>query len=167
MAGITAQTVNRIKDRISPVQVIEYYTGGSGQRNRWTCPFHDDRHPSITVKGTRWTCWACGANGDVIDFTRRFYGVGFYEAIAKLGRDFGVPVETEPTGRMDPSERRRQILEDIDRKNRREYRAWLDDRIDTLTICRRVLMQHNAPAWEIQMYDDELDSLTAEREECR
>ena len=160
---ISRQTIQDIKNRVSPEQVIEYYTGRQGQHNRYLCPFHNDKHPSISVKGTRWTCWACGASGDIIDFTKQYFGIGFRDAVVKLGVDFGIPVEADATGAPDPKALEKKVLAGIDRKNQEELKASIEDRINTLTICRRLLMQHGAPAWEIDIYDQELDELTGRK----
>lgn len=160
--NISTQTIQDMKDRIPPERVIEYYAGVQGVHNRYLCPFHNDKHPSISVKGQRWTCWACGASGDIIDFTKRYFGIGFRDAVAKLGADFGVPVEADATGRSDPAALEKKVLAEIDRKNSSQYKAWIKDRIEKLTICRRLLLQHGAPAWLIETYDRELDELLKE-----
>lgn len=38
------------------------------------CPFHDDKHPSMKVD-RRFHCFGCQADGDVIDFTARLFGL--------------------------------------------------------------------------------------------
>lgn len=50
------------------------------------CPFHDDTTPSMSVAGVpdRFTCFGCGAHGDVIDFVRRLHGMTFVEAARSL-----------------------------------------------------------------------------------
>ena len=47
------------------------------------CPFHDDKHPSMKVD-RRFHCFACQADGDVIDFTSRLFGLSSKEAALKL-----------------------------------------------------------------------------------
>ena len=52
------------------------------------CPFHDDRKPSLTVHIGHggFKCMACGVKGgDVLDFHRQKYGLGFIEAAKELG----------------------------------------------------------------------------------
>jgi DNA primase len=53
------------------------------------CPFHNDHHPSLKLD-KRYYCFACGASGDVIDFTAKFFGVSVHSAAIKLARDFGI-----------------------------------------------------------------------------
>ena len=51
------------------------------------CPFHDDKHPSMKVD-RRFHCFGCQADGDVIDFTARLFGLSGKEAALKLAEDF-------------------------------------------------------------------------------
>jgi DNA primase len=50
------------------------------------CPFHEDVTPSLSVGGVpdRFHCFGCGASGDVIDYVRRRFDLGFLEAVASL-----------------------------------------------------------------------------------
>ena len=55
------------------------------------CPFHGDRHPSLSVneeKGS-FVCYACGERGDVFAFVSKIENVGFVEAANKLSIDSG------------------------------------------------------------------------------
>ena len=49
------------------------------------CPFHDDKHPSMKVD-RRFHCFGCQADGDVIDFTARLFGLNKKEAAQKCFR---------------------------------------------------------------------------------
>lgn len=72
----------------------EYYrkqgvklTGGGEWKNA-ICPFHDDTRPSLRVhlESGAFRCWACGTRGgDVLDFHRERYGLGFEDAAKQLG----------------------------------------------------------------------------------
>ena len=53
-------------------------------RGKALCPFHDDHHPSMSIKNNRYRCWACGENGDVIDFVMKRDGLAFHEAVRRL-----------------------------------------------------------------------------------
>lgn len=50
------------------------------------CPFHPDRSPSFTIYSDdrRFQCFGCGAEGDVLDFVQRAYGVKLVGAIEML-----------------------------------------------------------------------------------
>ena len=53
------------------------------------CPFHGDKHPSMKVDN-RFHCFACQADGDVIDFVGRLFQLSPYKAVEKLKEDFGM-----------------------------------------------------------------------------
>ena len=53
------------------------------------CPFHGDKHPSMKVD-SRFHCFACQADGDVIDFVGRLFQLSSYKAVEKLKEDFGM-----------------------------------------------------------------------------
>lgn len=64
------------------------------------CPFHNDRNPSMKLYHHRFHCFGCQADGDVIDFTARLYGLSPKEAAEKLASDFGVSYDSK--GRASP-----------------------------------------------------------------
>jgi DNA primase len=56
------------------------------------CPFHPDGgRPNLYVYGgnASWYCYRCGIGGDVIGFVMRLEGLGFRDAVARLGGGFG------------------------------------------------------------------------------
>ena len=76
------------------------------------CPFHDDKHPSMKVD-RRFHCFGCQADGDVIDFTARLFGLSSKEAALKLAEDFSVRYDAKG---HDPPRRRpvkRKISEEL------------------------------------------------------
>ena len=78
--------------RASPIAAVVERHGvelrGSGTHLSGRCPFHEDRTPSFCVypETESFHCFGCGARGDVIDFVRRASGLGFREALERLGR---------------------------------------------------------------------------------
>ena len=80
-----------IKEYLTALQAAEQY-GIKINRNKMACcPFHDDHHPSMKID-QNYYCFACGAKGDVIDFTSRLFGISQFEAAQKLITDFGLPI---------------------------------------------------------------------------
>lgn len=76
------------------------------------CPFHDDKHPSMKVD-RRFHCFGCQADGDVIDFTARLFGLSGKEAALKLAEDFSVRYDAKG---HDPPRRKpvkRKISEEL------------------------------------------------------
>ena len=61
---------NSVKEAVSTRQAAELYGITVNRSGMCRCPFHDDRFPSMKVD-TRFHCFGCGADGDVINFTAR------------------------------------------------------------------------------------------------
>ena len=113
------------------------------------CPFHDDKHPSMKVD-RRFHCFGCQADGDVIDFTARLFGLNKKDAALKLAEDFSVGFDAKG---HDPPRRRpvkRKISEEL------RYRQAEQK-------CFRVLCDylHLLERWKVeyapQSPEDELD----------
>lgn len=58
------------------------------------CPFHDDHHAGnfrVNLKSGSFYCFACGTSGgDIIQFTRKRYGLEFQEALRRLAREWRI-----------------------------------------------------------------------------
>ena len=78
-----------IKAVVTTRQAAESFGLAVDKSGMALCPFHDDHHPSLKLD-RRYYCFACGASGDVIDFTARFFGISNHSAAIKLARDFGI-----------------------------------------------------------------------------
>lgn len=46
-----------------------------------SCPFHEDKHPSASIRYNRLVCFQCGFKGDGIAFMMELNNVGFKEAV--------------------------------------------------------------------------------------
>jgi hypothetical protein len=78
------------QDRITPEMVdrareypIESLLGKS-KRGNILCIAHQEKHPSMSLKGNRARCFSCGYFGDSIDVYMKINGVGFIEAVRAL-----------------------------------------------------------------------------------
>lgn len=56
-----------VKDNVDILDAAQRYGMDVRRNNKALCPFHGDTNPSLSFKGTRYTCFSCGAGGDVID----------------------------------------------------------------------------------------------------
>ena len=83
-----------VKQSVTVREAAEMYGIAVGRGGMACCPFHDDRHPSMKVD-TRFHCFGCGADGDVIDFTARLYNLAPREAAEKLAQDFGLAYDSQ------------------------------------------------------------------------
>ena len=83
-----------VKQSVTAREAAELYGIAVGRGGMACCPFHDDRHPSMKVD-TRFHCFGCGADGDVIDFTARLYDLSPKGAAEKLAQDFGLSYDSK------------------------------------------------------------------------
>ncbi|MCD8266600.1 MAG: DUF6371 domain-containing protein [Prevotellaceae bacterium] len=64
------------------------------------CPFHDDRHPSLSVNPQKqvYKCFSCGVGGDAVDFLMESGAFrGYRETLEYLAKRYGV-LSSELTG---------------------------------------------------------------------
>ena len=108
-----------VKQSVTARWAAELYGIAVGRGGMACCPFHDDRHPSMKVD-TRFHCFGCGADGDVIDFTARLYDLSPKEAAEKLAQDFGLSYDSKALPRRSYV---RQKSEAQVRKEKREH-GW-------------------------------------------
>ena len=59
------------------------------------CPFHADHSPSMSVSREKqiYTCFSCGASGNVINFVMDYENIDFKEALKKLADKAGISFE--------------------------------------------------------------------------
>ena len=78
-----------VKLNISARQAAEAYGFRPNRSSMVCCPFHADRNPSMKVD-SRFHCFGCGVDGDVIDFTAKLFQLSLRQAAEKLASDFGL-----------------------------------------------------------------------------
>ena len=101
-----------VKQSVTTRQAAEIYGVPVGRNGMACCPFHDDKHPSMKVD-RRFHCFGCQADGDVIDFTARLFGLNKKDAALKLAEDFSVGFDAKG---HDPPRRKpvkRKISEEL------------------------------------------------------
>lgn len=93
----TNSAVEEIKSRCNIVDVIgrAIPLKRAGSNYKGVCPFHNEKTPSFVVSETKqiYTCFGCGATGDVIEFVERYYQLDFIQAIEKLADEYGIKLE--------------------------------------------------------------------------
>jgi hypothetical protein len=84
----------------------------AGRGWKGLCPFHQERTPSFTVNDEKgfYHCFGCGAHGDVIEWVVQTEGIGFREAVEKLG-DGSLPAS--PRREIPQREADRQARHDV------------------------------------------------------
>lgn len=86
--------ISEVKDRTDIVSVISEVVNlkRAGNNYKGLCPFHAEKTPSFVVSQDKqiFTCFGCGATGDVVEFTKKYYNLEFNEAIEKLAKNAGI-----------------------------------------------------------------------------
>ena len=91
--NITNEMINEIRNKIDIVDVVSNYVPLTqrGKNYFGVCPFHDDHSPSMSVSKEKqiYTCFSCGATGNVFTFVSEYEHINFYEAVKILGNKVG------------------------------------------------------------------------------
>ena len=91
--NITNEIINEIRNKNDIVEVISKYIPLTqrGKNYFGVCPFHDDHSPSMSVSKEKqiFTCFSCGATGNVFTFVSDYEHIGFYDAVRLLGSKVG------------------------------------------------------------------------------
>lgn len=85
-----------VKQNICVPDAAEHYGLQVNRNGMCSCPFHEDRHPSMKLNERYFYCFGCGATGDVIDLVAKLFGLSNYEAVQKLAHDFGIDPDKPP-----------------------------------------------------------------------
>ena len=88
MSSNNVNIADEIKSRCNIVDVIGRVVSlkKTGNNYKGICPFHNEKTPSFIVSETKqiFTCFGCGATGDVIEFVKRYYNLDFKGAVEML-----------------------------------------------------------------------------------
>lgn len=124
------------RERVSAQDAARHY-GLTFDRKGWAvCPFHQDKHPSMSFRDGRFRCWSCNASGDAIDFTGRLLGLDPMAAVERLNTDFSLalPLHRQPTPAEAQAARRRMEIV----KAHKAFEEWRKAFISKLFEAYRV-----------------------------
>lgn len=137
------------RQRVSAEDAARRY-GLEFDRKGWAlCPFHGDKHPSMSFKNGRFRCWACNASGTSIDFTAQYLGLDPLGAVRQLNNDFALGLSLDkPATRKDLEDARK-------RKENAELHArfedWRRSTANHLNSCYRIAHRALPPFTEGEM----------------
>lgn len=120
-------TIEDLKSQINIVDVVGRVVAlkRAGANHKGVCPFHNEKTPSFVVSEQKqiFTCFGCGASGDVIKFTQRYYNLDFNEAVDKLAGEYGITIKRSSFG-----EDREKYYEINKEAARFFYRAFTEEK---------------------------------------
>lgn len=96
---ISEEKINEIRRSINIVDIIgEYIPITQKGRNYFAvCPFHDDHNPSMSISKEKqiYTCFVCGAHGNVFNFVMNYENKSFVEVLKKFANRLGLPLDID------------------------------------------------------------------------
>ena len=88
--------ITEIRNSTDIVEVISKYVPLSphGKNYFGVCPFHDDHSPSMSVSKEKqiYTCFSCGATGNVFTFLQDYENINFLDAVKMCADMAGIEV---------------------------------------------------------------------------
>ena len=89
--------IDEIKSKCNIVDVVGAVVPikKAGANFKGNCPFHNEKTASFVVSEQKqiFSCFGCGATGDVIEFVKKYYNLDFMGAIEKLASDYGIEIK--------------------------------------------------------------------------
>lgn len=120
MAFIDNAELNNIRSSVSIVDVISDYLPltKKGKNYFGVCPFHDDHSPSMSVSVDKqiYTCFSCGATGNVFKFVMDYEHITFPEAVKLVATKAGIDVDIK--GYKAPIKKNKEMYEMYDISNK-------------------------------------------------
>lgn len=159
-AGNQVNTVDEIKSRCNIVDVIGRVVPlkKAGSNYKGVCPFHNEKTPSFIVSETKqiFTCFGCGATGNVFSFVMRYYNLDFRGAVEMLAKEYGISLEGSFRGNKDKDE-----LYEINRQAARFFYRALREKPNAgyPYMKNRGLSDETMKLFGIGYADEEWDSL--------
>ena len=164
---------DKIKSDLPLTDLVRHYLGESGAAKKYSCPFHSqDKTPSLSIKNNRFTCFGCGASGDLFEFVMLLNGTDFKGAIRTIAHDFGYSdttmSESDKNAYNERKQARKRELERIEALKQIER-----EKIQEFCDKRRVLYYLRRGVWrkwsdiivivrlqnELKVIENELDEL--------
>ena len=97
MEKIPYDVILDIKSKVNIVDVISEYlpVEQKGKNYFAICPFHDDHNPSMSISPEKqiYTCFVCGASGNVFNFVANYEKVSFASAVKKVAQKAGIKLD--------------------------------------------------------------------------
>lgn len=97
MNKIPYDEILNIQRKVNIVDVIQNYlpVEKKGKNYFAVCPFHDDHNPSLSISPEKqiYTCFVCGASGNVFNFVMNYENISFTSAVIKVANLVGINLD--------------------------------------------------------------------------
>ena len=104
-----SEFIREVAEKSEITEIICTYYGEPDRHMKWSCPFHNEKTPSFSVKSNRFKCFGCQKSGDSVKFVSEYFNISAYQAALKINQDFGLnlrpPTDTKEKPAPEPKER--------------------------------------------------------------
>lgn len=158
--------INEIRNKIDIVDIVSNYLPLTtrGKNYFGVCPFHDDHSPSMSVSKERqiYTCFTCGATGNVFKFIQDYEHISFVEAVKKCADICGVELNIK-LDNNDISNKKNKELYEIYELSQKFYQNNINSSYGKKAkeyLYNRKLTDEDIKYFEIGLSLDNYDMLT-------
>lgn len=110
--------INQIRSSVNIVDIISGYIPLTprGKNFFGVCPFHDDHSPSMSVSKEKqiYTCFTCGATGNVFKFVMNYENVSFLEAVNIVANKAGIKTDIRASSKIKRDDKYKELYEIYD-----------------------------------------------------
>ncbi|MBE6139826.1 MAG: DNA primase [Firmicutes bacterium] len=160
---IDNNTLNEIRNNLDIVDIVSSYLPltSKGKNYFGVCPFHDDHSPSMSVSKEKqiYTCFSCGATGNVFKFIQDYENISFLEAVKKCADIAHVYIDIEQA----KEKNKHQELYDIYELSQKFYQNNINTQLGKKAkeyLKNRKLDETIIKEFGIGLSLNEMDSLT-------
>lgn len=115
MNAISPELINEIRSSVDIVDIVSSYIPltQKGKNYFGICPFHDDNHPSMSVSKEKqiFTCFSCGATGNVFKFIMDYENISFVETVKKCADMSGIPLSVNISSKKDSFNKYKELYD--------------------------------------------------------
>lgn len=135
--------IREIAEKSDITEVISTYYCEPDRHKKWSCPFHNEKTPSFSVKNNRFKCFGCGIGGNSVTFTAKLFNISAYRAALKINQDFGLNIRppTETKDKNSVSEPKERELTEHEKKLQTD--EWALQQHDILLDYYRLLKEYS------------------------
>ena len=105
MSVVSKEDIQNIRNNVNIVDLISSYVSLSkrGKNYFGVCPFHDDNNPSMSVSEEKqiYTCFSCGATGNVFNFLMDYEHISFKEALKIAADRAGISLDIDVSSKKE------------------------------------------------------------------
>lgn len=118
MNTVSQELINEIRRSVDIVDVVSSYLPliQKGKNYFGVCPFHDDNNPSMSVSKEKqiFTCFSCGASGNVFKFIMDYENITFIEALKKCADLSGITLSVNVKTKNDNFSKHKNLYDIYD-----------------------------------------------------